>query len=174
MGIEPTQDAYTPHTGFEDQGHHQAPVTSIIVCCYKVSELLTSLYNIIAGVPAKAMAIHAASSISWGVRPIVAAFLRWVSRHGLQRETTDNAMLMICLVGASSSFGLFALARKALKLSAVALVEDVVLACSDWPVQQVVSESQQPVWAGNVAVAGGAEQQGVGCSFGLGSEQQGV
>ena len=30
MGIEPTQDAYTPHTGFEDQGHHQAPVTSIV------------------------------------------------------------------------------------------------------------------------------------------------
>ena len=28
MGIEPTWDPYEPHTGFEDQGHHQAPVTS--------------------------------------------------------------------------------------------------------------------------------------------------
>ena len=28
MGIEPTRAAYTVHTGFEDQGHHQAPVTS--------------------------------------------------------------------------------------------------------------------------------------------------
>lgn len=28
MGIEPTRDPYEPHTGFEDQGHHQAPFTS--------------------------------------------------------------------------------------------------------------------------------------------------
>jgi hypothetical protein len=28
MGIEPTWDSYEPHTGFEDQGHHQEPVTS--------------------------------------------------------------------------------------------------------------------------------------------------
>ena len=28
MGIEPTKDPCEPHTGFEDQGHHQAPVTS--------------------------------------------------------------------------------------------------------------------------------------------------
>jgi hypothetical protein len=28
MGIEPTRDPCEPHTGFEDQGHHQAPVTS--------------------------------------------------------------------------------------------------------------------------------------------------
>ena len=28
MGIEPTQDPLEPNTGFEDQGHHQAPVTS--------------------------------------------------------------------------------------------------------------------------------------------------
>ena len=28
MGIEPTQDSCEPHTGFEDQGHHQAPFTS--------------------------------------------------------------------------------------------------------------------------------------------------
>jgi hypothetical protein len=28
MGIEPTRDSFEPHTGFEDQGHHQAPVTS--------------------------------------------------------------------------------------------------------------------------------------------------
>ena len=30
MGIEPTRSSYEPHTGFEDQGHHQAPVTSKI------------------------------------------------------------------------------------------------------------------------------------------------
>jgi hypothetical protein len=30
MGIEPTQDPIGPHTGFEDQGHHQAPITSEI------------------------------------------------------------------------------------------------------------------------------------------------
>jgi|WetSurMetagenome_2_1015567.scaffolds.fasta_scaffold567339_2 hypothetical protein len=28
MGIEPTWDSYEPHTDFEDQGHHQEPVTS--------------------------------------------------------------------------------------------------------------------------------------------------
>ncbi len=28
MGIEPTQDPFEPYTGFEDQGHHQMPVTS--------------------------------------------------------------------------------------------------------------------------------------------------
>ena len=28
MGIEPTRDPCEPHTGFEDQEHHQAPVTS--------------------------------------------------------------------------------------------------------------------------------------------------
>ena len=28
MGIEPTLDSLEPNTGFEDQGHHQAPVTS--------------------------------------------------------------------------------------------------------------------------------------------------
>ncbi len=28
MGIEPTRDPSEPHTGFEDQGHHQIPVTS--------------------------------------------------------------------------------------------------------------------------------------------------
>ena len=28
MGIEPTRDPCGPHTGFEDQGHHQAPFTS--------------------------------------------------------------------------------------------------------------------------------------------------
>jgi hypothetical protein len=28
MGIEPTRDSCEPHTGFEDQGHHQEPVTS--------------------------------------------------------------------------------------------------------------------------------------------------
>ena len=28
MGIEPTQDPSEPHTGFEDQGRHQAPITS--------------------------------------------------------------------------------------------------------------------------------------------------
>ena len=30
MGIEPTWDSYEPHTGFEDQGHHQEPVTSVV------------------------------------------------------------------------------------------------------------------------------------------------
>lgn len=28
MGIEPTCDPYGPHAGFEDQGHHQGPITS--------------------------------------------------------------------------------------------------------------------------------------------------
>ena len=28
MGIEPTWDPCEPLTGFEDQGHHQTPVTS--------------------------------------------------------------------------------------------------------------------------------------------------
>ncbi len=28
MGIEPTKDPFEPDTGFEDQGRHQAPVTS--------------------------------------------------------------------------------------------------------------------------------------------------
>ncbi len=30
MGIEPTRDSYEPHTDFEDQGHHQEPVTSTL------------------------------------------------------------------------------------------------------------------------------------------------
>jgi hypothetical protein len=30
MGIEPTRDPLRPHTGFEDQGHHQAPATSSV------------------------------------------------------------------------------------------------------------------------------------------------
>ncbi len=29
MGIEPTQDPCGPNTGFEDQGRHQTPITSI-------------------------------------------------------------------------------------------------------------------------------------------------
>ena len=31
MGIEPTRDSCKPHTGFEDQGRHQAPVASAMV-----------------------------------------------------------------------------------------------------------------------------------------------
>ena len=31
MGIEPTRDPYEPHTDFEDQGRHQAPITSAII-----------------------------------------------------------------------------------------------------------------------------------------------
>ena len=31
MGIEPTRDPYGPHTDFEDQGRHQAPITSAII-----------------------------------------------------------------------------------------------------------------------------------------------
>jgi hypothetical protein len=30
MGIEPTEDPCEPYAGFEDQGHHQAPVTSAL------------------------------------------------------------------------------------------------------------------------------------------------
>jgi hypothetical protein len=30
MGIEPTEDPCEPYTGFEDQGHHQTPVTSAL------------------------------------------------------------------------------------------------------------------------------------------------
>ena len=30
MGIEPTGDPCEPFTGFEDQGRHQAPITSAI------------------------------------------------------------------------------------------------------------------------------------------------
>jgi|GEM_PF-1486844 hypothetical protein len=31
MGIEPTQGLFRPHTGFEDQERHQAPVTSALI-----------------------------------------------------------------------------------------------------------------------------------------------
>lgn len=30
MGIEPTRDTCMPRSGFEDQEHHQAPVTSAL------------------------------------------------------------------------------------------------------------------------------------------------
>ena len=40
MGIEPTQDPSEPHTGFEDQGRHQAPVTSDKLIFSRVIDLI--------------------------------------------------------------------------------------------------------------------------------------
>ncbi len=34
MGVEPTRDACTPLTDFEDQGHHRAPVTSATIIMF--------------------------------------------------------------------------------------------------------------------------------------------
>ena len=50
MGIEPTWDPYGPHTDFEDQGHHQAPVTSAmaffsgILTFFSASAMLSDVF----------------------------------------------------------------------------------------------------------------------------------
>ena len=93
MGIEPTRDPCEPHTGFEDQGHHQAPVTSaeqsfsyqhsaisfqpsmirFLIADFCMSSSSRFLRRLLVEhhrrQPPKAMAIQAASSISSCEKP---------------------------------------------------------------------------------------------------------
>ena len=46
MGIEPTWDPYEPHTDFEDQGRHQAPITSALKGSgFRMQHLMTHFSN---------------------------------------------------------------------------------------------------------------------------------